>query len=1655
MQSKFKLPDYSRATITPPTFRPLQSIQPRTTSQTGGFTGLKPFGYDVQRAQQQEEDVDAQIKSLQAQVANLEKRLETVGAGEEVDSRNAFEKFVGLPEGQAWWMDIFELIDRPLMALKHGITEDSWQSAWEAFKGDRPGPFEEGYMSGSDFLENIGAIDKRSFNDTGLLLLDIGFDIFADPLNYIAPIKILKKLGILSDVKIVSRLEDTFQTVRRGGIIQASDEVILNSTRRIRQTLNLADDIDIIKNFDSFDDATKRIVMDELAKDGVFIGSKMEDYARIYGQTIDPTTGRITFMDAPEDVARVLDDATKAYDGAIDEFAQLTGLKTKNAKRAAQALRKRAGKFTDEATELAQEFASANGYTLEQAVNFLRTGRVEQGMTVPLSTAMDRAQQMFRGLEAKAQQYETLAQKILSAQDVLDNAKNLNKAKAGGKAERSAAEQLREYFQNAIDESTGQADEIFGSLEVVVGKAQDNVGADLQLFYRNKDGVYVRMNKSFEIKGMKTKASFYQPTLSLVDDKTIAAAKKAYEALEEGTEAYAKAYDEYLTMVQIYQDAGKVPVFMANPKQIQKYGKEAMVEFGKYLNKLQDFLKVNGISFDDYIKAMDEYIPALKKALEEAGSNPAARKAARKKVKELLPKDIQATLTFTENIEDFHKYVIDTFADELYGFINADNKLILLTRNDILSLTKHQSVTVTTTNKAQQIFFYRTLDNGAVGDIATRNNLFLRKFKEELLGTAEEVVSGQRLVQERVVRKGLIVKMLNGIEKANIPFISPAISLVKKTAEGIAFAFNATKGLEDEFALSIGKLSAEGQVIAKNAVERFEYIVDDIVKRTKGVYKADDVRRYVANILESGWDGVETAGRSVSMKSFVERAIVQFRKTGKVILPKFDNATTLRNFTDELARIFASQGLGTDFFKLTDKGKYSLLEFADGTTIKELEDLLGGLTPILGETQLSFGKAVLSADELRLARQFNDDIVMLYGEQKKIQDILYTELGLDAIPDDVLGTGAYFRHAINPDMLRILKRNSPASIKKFLDAGTDMLRDRMYIGSIDEINAGLKELFNLPIDVFSTDAAYNFADLVRVTMGKREMQLVLREILKGQDALGRPLFEVVDDLEYSVRGMRGQYKILNNSFKAEFPNLFKNISPETQEMLLKYFADRGFAEGSKVIATQKSAYNILKRLDNAYVQLPEFIKSYDQFMKFWKSFALITPGYHMRNLFGNMTNSFLAGMSLPAQAIYLGKASTDFSYYKQAVRALTRGEDLSSLPKYIREAYERVDEFKRIGISQSHRGVKDLEIIKEGLDTAKGAKRSLPKRVADGVVNMNYHLAESMDDMQRYALYQWAQVNATTSQAYRSAKRVGASTNELKAIQQTEAAKKVSEALFDYSHLTPFEKDYMKRLFPFFTFFKNNLIFQAKNIFLRPQQYGKLFRTYKYYTESMTGMDIKDIPDYMSGNLWIPIPVQVNRDDDEMITWLKLNLPTTDFTEFIENPFSRGVTSITTPIKLAIELGTGRDTFTGQELVAFPGQRSRYQQEGILQQYRDEGGRLTISQDPVIIKLLNDLGLRTTINYATIGVDALDYMQGNQEFDYTAQRILDALGLSRTTDIRTMDLAALYQNLDRLRDQRELYEQEVGDLPTLKELEEMFGQPEEQQQRPLFGVFGI
>jgi hypothetical protein len=490
------------------------------------------------------------------------------------------------------------------------------------------------------------------------------------------------------------------------------------------------------------------------------------------------------------------------------------------------------------------------------------------------------------------------------------------------------------------------------------------------------------------------------------------------------------------------------------------------------------------------------------------------------------------------------------------------------------------------------------------------------------------------------------------------------------------------------------------------------------------------------------------------------------------------------------------------------------------------------------------------------------------------------------------------------------------------------------------------------------------------------------------------------------------------------------MTPDAQKVLDDAIKALGYDEATSAIAIHRSAKQLLDNVNSTYRELPEYVKGYDKFMNMWKSVTLVTPGFHMRNLFGNMANMSFAGMNVAQQSRYAAKGMGDFSVYSRLSKQLaefsgTYDDFLATLAKADGEAFRRITNFFESGVSQSYAGVRDLAGVNKLLQES---GQNLPKKL----VGVNFDLAEHMDDFQRYMLYQWALDKNTA----KFGKEAGLEAWQIAAKADGAAQQIVAESLFDYKHFTSFEKDVMKRVFPFYTFFKNNLVFQTQTLFKNPGAVGRLGRAYKYASEDLAGVDVEGLPEYVTGNMWLPIPAEIRRGDKEAIAFLKLNLPFSDFTEVIENPFKRGATSVAAPVKLLFELGAGFDSFTGSPLQRFPGEKDRMDPgSGVLSALRNEDGDFALSANPIMQKIANDLGLRVPREYLSVLLDVADSLTGAQASEETLFDALDRFGLTATQDVAQMNLSRIYQDLERLRNMRSRYEQETGqDLPTKAQL---------------------
>ena len=103
------------------------------------------------------------------------------------------------------------------------------------------------------------------------------------------------------------------------------------------------------------------------------------------------------------------------------------------------------------------------------------------------------------------------------------------------------------------------------------------------------------------------------------------------------------------------------------------------------------------------------------------------------------------------------------------------------------------------------------------------------------------------------------------------------------------------------------------------------------------------------------------------------------------------------------------------------------------------------------------------------------------------------------------------------------------------------------------------------------------------------------------------------------------------------------------------------------------------------------------------------------------------------------------------------------------------------------------------------------------------------------------------------------------------------------------------------------------------RKYNQLMKTVKALRKSATNGNEDDMADYIKNSLYIPLP---GLDKDGNYSVLRANLPFGQLIEMADNPVQE-VMSMTSPlIKGAYEQATGIDTFTGNKIESFPGQKS-------------------------------------------------------------------------------------------------------------------------------------
>lgn len=297
----------------------------------------------------------------------------------------------------------------------------------------------------------------------------------------------------------------------------------------------------------------------------------------------------------------------------------------------------------------------------------------------------------------------------------------------------------------------------------------------------------------------------------------------------------------------------------------------------------------------------------------------------------------------------------------------------------------------------------------------------------------------------------------------------------------------------------------------------------------------------------------------------------------------------------------------------------------------------------------------------------------------------------------------------------------------------------------------------------------------------------------------------------------------------------------------------------------------------------EATKEISPLLKFWdginnafKKFSTLTLGFQERNIIGNSTNMVLSGVPAKDLPEYYAKAN---NLWNKADELLEKAAN-KTLEGAEKADWETLQEFYKAGFLNAFEKGQGLENIKN----AKGLVGKASK--------LSVGLNEKVDTYNRLALLMYAKDHP------KYVEKLG----------RKNAVDAVKMVLFDPSNTSDLERNAFKRIIPFYTFTKQNLMFQAENLMKNTPRYNKLF---KALNKSYEAIGEDSYYQYQKENMQIPLPF---KDKDGNQLFLKANLPVSDLGEFLSKPTQRIASSTSPIIKTPYELTTGKNTFTGEDI---------------------------------------------------------------------------------------------------------------------------------------------
>lgn len=639
--------------------------------------------------------------------------------------------------------------------------------------------------------------------------------------------------------------------------------------------------------------------------------------------------------------------------------------------------------------------------------------------------------------------------------------------------------------------------------------------------------------------------------------------------------------------------------------------------------------------------------------------------------------------------------------------------------------------------------------------------------------------------------------------------------------------------------LSFGTSAASKQAVravAPKIAEAGGRSVDDVVEGllTSGVKSLDDVERAalptsqgalaklvgkapstgkIEKLLDGAPGGVKFRGRSIPGTRLPSGPSIPARE----ILNTPESLFRPRAGVQQAAR--RGEGWAKDLAPKLENMLARLegsKDLADKTLLKKIENVVRG-------------NKVGSADDLAAIRRSLDvggaDVV-LTGPQRAVRDELRGLLDemLDAERAVGIETATLGKKALTEagdDYLPHVAIKQPWWKRLGADKGErsplteppgGYMKGREHAGSIDEIHAEQGR------DLFETDPLK--AVMSRGLQSNRDVTNAkfVDDLMGLTDDAGEPLVRPLPEAYQDIKQLREAGMV-----DVEIPGVGQVMVHEALEHDVKRIA--------AVVGNDKAMKSVMK--------------AYDKYLALWKGYATVpfpfSGGFSFRNMFGNWWSSaWLPDSGVRATPVEFGAAakwqSTMAKGWKEAGDPFAYIDDVDDAAK-LRGAFET-------GVLGEGFYTVDLDDL-----VSKVAKPRLrdvgPKEVLKRVGKASNPLSPDFKPVQ---------IGRSFNSAIENNARLALYLRNVDTLGQDGAAALVRKYLFDYSDLTPFERDAMRRVVPFYTWTRKNLPLQIEALLKQPGRFSRVEQVRWGINQEAEDQETGPIPAWMLEQQGVIVP---------------------------------------------------------------------------------------------------------------------------------------------------------------------------------------------------------